>query len=101
MVIDNWQTSVSVLYRIYTIGNIEILPNSNIIEPVHNRMPVIISRDDRDLWLDPSIQDEEAMLPLLKPYSSNDMKAYEVSQMVNSPSNDSPDNLKPIEKPTH
>ena len=72
-----------------------------LLEPVHNRMPVIISKSNRDLWLDPSIHDKEAIFPLLKSYSSDDMDAYEVSQMVNSPSNDSSENIKATEKPTH
>jgi putative SOS response-associated peptidase YedK len=86
--------------QIYTCTIITTDANK-LLTPVHNRMPVIISKYNRDLWLDPNIQDEEAILPLLKPYSSDDMKAYEVSQMVNSPSNDSPENIKAIGKTTH
>jgi putative SOS response-associated peptidase YedK len=39
-----------------------------------------------DLWLDTG----ERLLPLLRPYSSEEISAYAVSPMINSPSNNSP-----------
>ncbi len=70
---------------------------NRLIKPFHNRMPVIISKGERSLWLGPDIHDDKMLLSLLKPFPSDKMKAYEVSTSVNSPSNDSPDNIKPAE----
>jgi putative SOS response-associated peptidase YedK len=59
-------------------------------------MPDIIPKDKEPVWLDPSVQDEEVLLPLLNPYPSEDMEFSEVSAIVNSPGNDSPDCIKPV-----
>jgi len=53
-------------------------------------MPVILSREDEALWLDPKIQDTEKLRPLLKQYPSELMEFYPVDRIVNSPANDVP-----------
>ena len=63
------------------------------MQPIHNRMPVILSKGEEDLWL---AGGENDLLALLKPYPSENMEAYEVSRIVNSPSNNSSDCIKPI-----
>jgi putative SOS response-associated peptidase YedK len=60
--------------------------SNELIQPIHDRMPVIIPRDKEDLWLDPHVQDRDALLKLLVPYPSMEMEMYEVSPAVNSPS---------------
>lgn len=65
--------------------------NNELIEPIHNRMPVILHEKDESLWLDPELKDPEKLIPLLKPYPSEEMELYEVSTIVNSPRNDVPE----------
>ena len=65
------------------------------LKPVHGRMPVILTREAEALWLDPTIQDPAKILPLLRPYPSEDMEVYPVSRLVNSPQNDTPDCVVP------
>ena len=43
---------------------------------VHNRMPVILQRDDYDLWLDPGMTKVEAVSELLKPYAARLMRSF-------------------------
>ncbi len=69
---------------------------NRLLEPVHNRMPVIIGRDDQEKWLSPDNKDGEKLKELLKPFSSEDMDYYAVSTQVNSPSYNSPDCIKPM-----
>ena len=69
---------------------------NHLLEPIHNRMPAIIPADIRAEWLDPENQDEKRILSLLSPYATEDMEAYYVSQNVNFPRNDSPDNIRPV-----
>jgi putative SOS response-associated peptidase YedK len=57
---------------------------------IHDRMPVILPPDDYDLWLDPEFEDKEKLLSLLRPYPADEMKAYPISTLVNSPKNDVP-----------
>jgi putative SOS response-associated peptidase YedK len=64
-------------------------PN-DLMEPIHNRMPVILSPEHYDQWLDPSEQSGDTLTPLLRPFPSNEMVAYAVSTHVNSPTNDDP-----------
>jgi putative SOS response-associated peptidase YedK len=55
---------------------------------VHDRMPAILPSDDYDLWLDPEFEGKEMLLSLLRPYPADEMKAYPISALVNSPRND-------------
>jgi putative SOS response-associated peptidase YedK len=70
---------------------------NDLLRSVHERMPVIIHRDDETLWLDPHLKDSEKLLPMLRPYESKEMMYYEVSRAVNKPDVDSPENIEPLE----
>ena len=63
---------------------------------IHDRMPVILPRESEDLWLDSDEQDSAMLSELLLPYDSNQMEAYEVSTLVNSPRNNSPELIAPV-----
>jgi putative SOS response-associated peptidase YedK len=56
---------------------------------VHDRMPVILSPDSYDLWLDPGFENVADLTELLKPYSGT-MRRYPVSARVNAVANDDP-----------
>lgn len=71
-------------------------PNE-LMKPIHDRMPVILNQRDEGMWLDPQLTDSDRLLPLLKPYPSDQMETYEVSTIVNSPKNDVPECVKPLE----
>lgn len=70
-------------------------PNA-LMEPIHNRMPVILSPEAYPLWLAPGEQDTAPMSALLAPYPPTQMTAYPVSTLVNSPANDSPRCIAPL-----
>ena len=70
-------------------------PNQ-LIAPIHNRMPVIIPKDSYQTWLTTSEIKPEEMNPLLCPYDHTLMDAYQVSRLVNSPKNETPDCIRPI-----
>jgi putative SOS response-associated peptidase YedK len=63
---------------------------------LHDRMPVIIQPDNFDIWLDSSIEDQNELISLLKPYPSDEMGCYAVSDLVNNPRNDAEECLKPL-----
>ncbi|MDQ6643817.1 MAG: SOS response-associated peptidase [Chloroflexota bacterium] len=56
-----------------------------LVASIHDRMPVILAADARDMWLDTALQDEQALLPLLAPYPAEEMMARAVSRLVNNP----------------
>ncbi|NJS09543.1 MAG: SOS response-associated peptidase [Microcoleus sp. CSU_2_2] len=67
------------------------------VQPVHDRMPVILPSGDWEQWLDPSINNSQQVLPLLKPYDPAAMKANAVSAIVNNPTRESPECIQAIE----
>ena len=69
-------------------------PNE-LVEPIHNRMPVIIAREDFDDWLGPDTG-PGTLMHLLRPYPADEMQAYPVSARVNSPANDAPECIEPV-----
>jgi len=61
-------------------------------------MPVILPTDHYDQWLDPTLQQLEPLQALLRPYDADLMFTYPVSLSVNSPWNDVPGCITPIER---
>ncbi len=82
---SHWQKPKADEIRTCTI--ITCPPNA-LLEKIHNRMPVILTDEARDVWLDPENHDGPALSGLLRPYPANEMEAYPVSKTVNSPQND-------------
>lgn len=68
---------------------------NELLAPIHDRMPVILTREHYDLWLDPEIHDPKKLLPLLVPFPADGMEAYPVSRLVNDPENDVPECIRP------
>ena len=62
---------------------------NELMRPIHDRMPVILAPEDWSAWLEPDAMNAQALQNLLKPYSAEDMAAWQVSTKVNSPRNDS------------
>lgn len=74
-----------------TIESCTIITTSanKLMSELHDRMPVILSGNDIDVWLDRKVEDSETLLPMLDPYPDDEMEAYPVSTLVNSPKNES------------
>jgi putative SOS response-associated peptidase YedK len=70
-------------------------PNA-LMEPIHNRMPVILPEAAYQQWLDPGEPDVRQLTALLEPYPASEMAAYPVSTLVNSPDNDQPALITPL-----
>lgn len=64
---------------------------NSLVAPFHQRMPVILRREDEPLWLDRRERDPARLEPLLKPYPAEAMEAYPVSRAVNNAKHDGPD----------
>jgi putative SOS response-associated peptidase YedK len=68
---------------------------NKLVVPIHNRMPVILSPDDYPTWLNKHLTDPEQLKPLYQPFPADLLEAYPVSDRVNSPRNNSPENIRP------
>jgi putative SOS response-associated peptidase YedK len=69
-------------------------PN-DFMQPIHNRMPLILPKPQEAVWLDPTTPRIDEWLSALLPYPSHEMEAYEVSRWVNSPQNNSAKCIQP------
>jgi putative SOS response-associated peptidase YedK len=74
--------------KLYFSCAILTCPPNEVLNKVHNRMPVILKKEDEDKWLDPGLTDFESIYKFLVPYPHEDMKFNLVSKRVNSPRND-------------
>ncbi|WP_347160463.1 SOS response-associated peptidase [Pontibacter chitinilyticus] len=87
---DEWlDKGTGEILHTYTIITTEA---NQVVKPIHNRMPVILSQEAEELWLD-AHESQEELLSLLHPFEADLMKAYPVSPLVNSPFNDVPEVL--------
>lgn len=90
---EKWQAPNQEI--VFSFSVITTKPNS-MLASIHQRMPVILPSSAYDLWLDSKIQSSDSLNKVLQPYPSNDMEIIQVSRIVNSPSNDSSECIKPI-----
>ena len=63
---------------------------------IHDRMPMVITREAIDAWLDPTITDPKRALELLAVTEAAALEAYAVSTEVNSVENNSRSLVEPI-----
>lgn len=90
---DTWQSPAG-----ETITSCAIITTSAnaLMQPIHDRMPVILSKPAQRAWLDPANQNVEQLVALLTPFPADEMQTYAVSPLVNSPRNNSAECIKPI-----
>jgi putative SOS response-associated peptidase YedK len=76
-------------YVIITTGPNEVMTS------IHNRMPVILRREDEAEWLDPEVTDP-GIVALLQPYPAETTMAQPVSSAVNNTRNNGPELIEPV-----
>ncbi|MFN8493881.1 MAG: SOS response-associated peptidase [Caldilineaceae bacterium] len=73
---------------------------NELMEPLHNRMPVIVAPEDYATWLGSGKDDPPQYLDqlrhLLRPYSADAMKAIPVSTFVNNTRNEGAQCIEPL-----
>jgi putative SOS response-associated peptidase YedK len=67
------------------------------LAPLHDRMPVVLEEHDWDRWLDPAVDDVDALGRLLVPAPNDLLVTYPVSAVVNSADNDGPELVERVE----
>ena len=89
-----WKSSGGDWVRTFTI--VTTAPNG-LMEPVHDRMPVMLTREAEDVWMDSGAPSAD-LRELLVPYAAGEMTAFEVSPLVNSWQNEDPACIVPAEE---
>ena len=69
---------------------------NTLIQPIHDRMPVILPRELESDWLDLDNTDTSFLREIMIPFDPGLMKCYPVSQAVNSTKNEGKDLITPI-----
>ncbi len=77
-----------------TFAVLTTTPNE-LVEPIHDRMPVILTREGRAVWLRSDAGTDE-LRDVLNPYAAGEMEAIPVSDYVNSPAHDSLECMQPV-----
>jgi len=52
---------------------------NELVASVHDRMPVIVSKEKEASWINPECQDQKELLAILKPYSADEMAMAKAS----------------------
>jgi len=56
---------------------------NELMQPIHDRMPVLLDRDQWGVWLSPDNKMADTLLPMLCPHESESMQAWLVSRELN------------------
>ncbi|WP_435181438.1 SOS response-associated peptidase [Halorussus sp. AFM4] len=68
---------------------------NDVVEPIHDRMPVMLERSDEETWL--TADDPDELQSVLDPYTPDTLRAYPVSKRVNNPANESAEVIEEID----
>ena len=69
---------------------------NEIIQPLHDRMPVILGRQQLECWLDSDFKNRDILQQMLVPCASDQLQTWPVATIVNKPANDQPECIQPI-----
>ena len=69
---------------------------NELIQPIHNRMPVILSQETEPLWLDSMTEEAETLSQLLLPAPAEELTTIIVSNLVNSARNQGEECVLPV-----
>src|SRR5215467_8619441 len=83
--------------KLYSFTIITTRANA-LLSRIHDRMPVIYDRGMGRSWLEEPVSDPLVLSLILQPVPSERLEAYEVSTLVNSPDNDSPECVRQLRK---
>ena len=81
---EKWKATDGQVLETCTILTTEA---NEVLQPVHDRMPVILHREDYELWLDSDVRKMDLVKELLSPYPASEMMSYPVGTSINSPLN--------------
>ncbi len=91
---DEWHSPDGNMLR--TCAIITTTPNE-LMSELHNRMPVILDKADFADWLNPMPCPPDSLIHLIRPFPADRMSAHPVSTLVNTPGNDRPELIEPLQ----
>jgi putative SOS response-associated peptidase YedK len=82
---DRWNSPEGTIISTYTIVTCE--PNP-LMATIHNRMPVVLSRENEGRWISGQAPGADELRQILSPYPERKMAIHPVSLLVNTPTID-------------
>lgn len=83
---EEYENEEKELIHTFTIITTEA---NEVVSPIHDRMPVILTKESEKVWMDNDAKENE-ILDVLKPLDAKLMGSYTVSSRVNNVLNDDP-----------
>ncbi|MBN1645626.1 SOS response-associated peptidase [Candidatus Woesearchaeota archaeon] len=71
------------------------LPPNDLVRQIHDRMPAILRKEHEKVWL-ADTPARTLLDEILQPYPAELMQSFRISSMINSPSNDGPELIRPV-----
>jgi putative SOS response-associated peptidase YedK len=90
---ERWEDKNGESVFSYTIITTEA---NSLLQPLHERMPVIVNPESYAYWLDPMNEDRSGLQNLLSPFPTEDMSVFRISPEVNKTSNNHKGLIEPI-----
>ncbi len=93
-----WEVNKKLATEDDTIVSCAVLTTSanETTQAIHDRMPVFLSVEDFEQWLDPSFRDVDALKKLLKAAANDQLKTTPVSRRVGNVRNDDAGCIEPV-----
>jgi putative SOS response-associated peptidase YedK len=92
---EHWQGSdgseIESCTIIVTSGN-------ELMQTIHDRMPVILPPETWDAWLDTANTNKQGLQTLLTQYPADEMTAWPVSAVLNSPKHNGGECILPVKR---
>lgn len=85
---DQWKSPTGDIIQSCTI--ITTTPNT-LVKDVHDRMPVILTKENLNIWIDEGTSDKDLLMNLLTPFPADKMISYPVSKSVGNVKNVNPE----------
>jgi len=92
---EHWESPEGEVIESCTILTTE---SNELVQELHDRIPLVVEPKDYELWLDPDMKDSTRLKPLLRPYPGDAMSKFPVSERVNRATYDAADCLEPVEE---
>lgn len=93
-----WENSHDAAGGEFPTACIITTPASEVMRPIHDRMPAILSPEDAGRWFKHTDASAHELMDLLVP-SRQELRLTPVNRLVNSPANDSRECIEPAKSP--
>lgn len=92
-IFESWKNSDG--NPVFTYSIITTQANA-LLQPLHERMPVILKPAEYEFWLDPMNNNIDELKSMLVSYPMEDMRVFRVSDLVNKTANNSAELIQPL-----